>query len=341
MPTRYGGLNIVNPVEEAHCQFQASKKITEPLKQMIIEQTGRYRNPNLCEIKMMIRREKAENHANKANVVREMLPATKQRTMDLLNEKGSSSWLTVLPLKEHRFDLNKSEFRDALCLRYDWQLKNLPQYCVCGVNFSTDHAMICPHGGMIILRHNEIRDITADWLSEVCNETEKEPQLQPLTGECLYPKSANLQEEARSDIKAKGFWCRQQSAFFDIRVFHPNAPSYRNTSISSLYRSQENMKKREYGDRIREIEHGTFTPLIFSTSGGLSKETTVAYKRLAEMLAAKWKWEYAVTLAWMRCSLSFALLRSAIACIRGTRKNLNKVKSRNLELGLLESQLCC
>lgn len=42
LPTRYGGLNIVNPVEEAHCQFQASKKITEPLKQMIIEQTGRY-----------------------------------------------------------------------------------------------------------------------------------------------------------------------------------------------------------------------------------------------------------------------------------------------------------
>ena len=93
--------------------------------------------------------------------------------------------LQCFPLREHRFDLNKSEFRDALCLRYDWQLKNLPQYCICGVHFSTDHAMICPHGGMIILPHNEIRDITADWLSEVCNETEKEPQLQPLTGECL------------------------------------------------------------------------------------------------------------------------------------------------------------
>ena len=174
LPTRYGGLNIINPVEEARLQFEASKKITEPLKQMIIGQTSSYRKPDLCEIKAKIRREKAENHANKANDVREMLPTTKQRSMDLLNEKGSSSWLTVLPLKEYGFDLNKSEFRDALCLRYGWQLKNLAQHCVCGVNFSTDHAMICSHGGMTILRHNEIRDITADWLNEVCNEVEKE-----------------------------------------------------------------------------------------------------------------------------------------------------------------------
>ena len=100
------------------------------------------------------------------------------------------------------------------------------------------------------------------------------------------------------------------------------------------------MKKREYGDRIREIDHGTFTPLIFSTSGGLSKETTVAYKKMAELLAIKWKCEYAAILAWIRCRLSFALLRSAIACMRGTRKSSNQVKNKNLELGLSESHLC-
>ena len=130
--------------------------------------------------------------------------------------------------------------------------------------------MICPHGGMTIIRHNEIRDITADWLSEVCSETEKESQLQPITRESIFPKSANKKEEARSDIKAKGFWCRQQSAF---------------SSIPSLYRNQEQMKKREYGDRIREIEHGSFTPIIFSTSGGLGKESTVTYKIISELLA--------------------------------------------------------
>ena len=41
------------------------------------------------------------------------------------------------PLKD------QGEFRDALSLRYGWQLKNLAHYRVCGVSFSTDHAMIC------------------------------------------------------------------------------------------------------------------------------------------------------------------------------------------------------
>ena len=49
--------------------------------------------------------------------------------------------------------------------------------------------------------------------------------------------------------------------FFDVRVFHPNAPSYRG---QSLYRRHEREKKREYGDRVREIEHASFIPLIFS-----------------------------------------------------------------------------
>ena len=207
-----------------------------------------------------------------------------------------SSWLTALPLKDQGFNLNKGEFRDALSLRYGWQLKNLAHYCVCGVSFSTDHAMICPHGGMTIVRHNEIRDLTTDWMNEVCTETEKEPQLQPLSGENFLPRTSNKQEEARVDIKAKGFWSRQQSAFFDVRVFHPNAPSYRNTSITALYRRQEQAKKREYGDRIREVEHASFTPLVFSTTGGLSKETTIAYRRLAELLATKRGTEYGTSL---------------------------------------------
>ena len=90
--------------------------MTEPLKKMIIEQSDSYRKPVLDEIKAKLREQKANQHKKKAKIIRESLPATKQRTMDLINEKGASSWLTVLPLKEHGFNLNKSEFRDALCL---------------------------------------------------------------------------------------------------------------------------------------------------------------------------------------------------------------------------------
>ena len=46
-------------------------------------------------------------------------------------------------------------------------------------------------------------------------------------------------------------------------------------------------KKREYGERILEVEYAVFIPRVFSTKGRIGKETTVEYKRLAELLAQR------------------------------------------------------
>ena len=51
LPTRYEGLNIINPVVAANIQFDASKKFAEPLKEMNINHTETYRNPQLQEIR--------------------------------------------------------------------------------------------------------------------------------------------------------------------------------------------------------------------------------------------------------------------------------------------------
>ena len=51
---------------------------------------------------------------------------------------------------------------------------------------------------------------------------------------------------------------------FNVKIFHPNAQSYCDTSISSMYTRNEQAKKREHGDRIREIEPASFTRLIHS-----------------------------------------------------------------------------
>lgn len=50
--------------------------------------------------------------------------------------------------------------------------------------------------------------------------------------------------------------------FFNVRDFHPNAPSYRDKCIAALFRKHELDKKREYGDWIREVENGSFTPVV-------------------------------------------------------------------------------
>ena len=96
------------------------------------------------------------------------------RAMDLATQKGASSWLTALPIRDMNFDLNKSEFRDAVKLRYDWDVSDMPSVCVFGGHFNVDHAMISKRGGFVIQRHNELRDLPAEMLRMVCNDVETE-----------------------------------------------------------------------------------------------------------------------------------------------------------------------
>ena len=84
-----------------------------------------------------------------------------------------------------------------------------------------------------------------------------------------------------------------------------------------LFAFFENIKKQAYEQRVCEVEHGSFTPLVMSLTGGLGNATTVCYKRLASLLSSKREQPYCSTMAWIRCSLSFSLLRSSIQCIRG------------------------
>ena len=83
--------------------------------------------------------------------------------------------------------------------------KGLPEVCACGENFDERHAMSCQKGGFISIRRDEIRDITCSLLKEVCSDVTKEPLLQPLQGEKFNYKTANVEQEARVDISARGF----------------------------------------------------------------------------------------------------------------------------------------
>ena len=69
-----------------------------------------------------------------------------------------------------------------------------------------------------------------------------------------------------------------QKAFFDVRIFNPTAPSYRNTAASSLYKRFEHDKQYKYEQCVRDVEMGSFTPLVFSTLWGMGAVATTAYK---------------------------------------------------------------
>ena len=80
----------------------------------------------------------------------------------------------------------------------------------------------------------------------------------------------------------------------------------------------------QYSSRVLDIEHGTFTALIFTTTGGMGKECLNYHSRLAELIAIKKGEDYAKTISWIRARTSFALLRSALICLRGTRSTIRK-----------------
>ena len=86
----------------------------------------------------------------------------------------------------------------------------------------------------------------------------------------------------------------------------------------------ESEKKRQNSSRVLDIEHGKFTPLIFTTTGGMRKECLSYHSRLAELIAIKKEEDYAETISWILARTSFALLRSALICRRGTRSTIKK-----------------
>jgi hypothetical protein len=85
-------------------------------------------------------------------------------------------------------------------------------------------------------------------MSEVCHNVGIEPPLQPLTGEAMSHRTANIEDGARRDIMAQGFWGGDRvCAFFDVQVFNPFAHTYHNQSLTATYRRHEQEKKRAYG----------------------------------------------------------------------------------------------
>ena len=134
------------------------------------------------------------------------------------------------------------------------------------------------------------------------------------------------------------FWSKGRDAFFDVRVFYPIAPSYRQKELKAIYNQHEGEKKRSYGERVREVEKASFTPLVFSSMGGMARECTVFFKRLADILAEK-KIGFSKMMFLIRCKISFALLRSSICAIRGSRSLHHPIAPLDFTLMHAEAQM--
>ena len=109
----------------------------------------------------------------------------------------------------------------------------------------------------------------------------------PFSGETLSTRSATTEDNARLDVAASGFWGgRFEGAFFDVRGFNPYVPSNRAPPTATCYRRHEREKRRKYEERIPEVEHASFVPLVMSCTGGAGPCATIFFKRLACLVCA-------------------------------------------------------
>ena len=130
-------------------------------------------------------------------------------------------------------------------------------------------------------------------------------------GEEFDLRLTNTDDEARLDVKARGFYRQGQCAFFDIRIANLNVVSNKSQATEKILLRHENEKKRAYNRRVIKIEQEVFTPLVFGTNGAMGKECAIFHKILAKQLAVKYDKPYSTIMSYLRTKnliLSFKII---------------------------------
>ena len=339
LPIRDGGMGIRMLDQSVKLDFELSQMITKPLVNLIIQQSDFIPSKNEESIaKKKASDKKNEIEKKNHDDINSKFEGKLKRAIEEASEKGASTWLSARPSEEHGFALNKSEFRDSLAFRYNRPLKNLPSQCPCGQKYDVTHALNCKRGGFIIIRHNNVRDFEASLLRKICNDVETEPVLTAIQNETLSTGTLRC-ENARADIRSRGFWRKGQNAFFDVKITNADADSQARQPLNTLLKKHEREKKRLYNDRIMNIEGGSFTPLIFTIKGVMGPECAVYHKHLADRIAEKTGEHYNKVITYIRTKLSFIVLRSALLCIRGSRTSSKVTPNVGEDFGLYATEL--
>ena len=188
LPARLGELGVIIPTVHFSSSFLSSSHVAAPLVDHLLRKCTSCSldvYQQMYQYKLALRVSRRNDLSAQADLLCDKLSPQLRCAFEAASERGTLCWLTTLPIAEYGFALSKGEFHDALCLRFGWQPVNLPQTCVCGKPFCVEHAFTCTCGGFPSIRHNEVKDLTASLLSEVCSDVGVEPALQPLDGEPL------------------------------------------------------------------------------------------------------------------------------------------------------------
>ncbi len=168
-------------------------------------------------------------------------------------------------------------------------------------------------------------------MREVAFDVKIEPGLAKVSKHVRLAPGTNTEDNARSDVSARGIFSSHEVTFFDVRITNPNAPSHKELSLADVYKKNEREKMKAYNDRILQVEKGSFVPLVYTTTGGMGPQCVRTHKRIAELVANRKNERYADVMSHIRTRLRFSLLKSVLVAVRGARgKRLHPWEEDNL-----------
>ena len=316
LPTRLGGMGIRDPIKLMDKCFNASLGGSSIVVEYLMGKERAFSVADHYSVFMeACNNRRVEQKAVDGIYLNEVLGSLdelKVRAIRRSIDGKCSNWLNVVPMSRFGFVLSEREFRDAIALRYRRPIVDLPPRCDgCDSPSDVNHALNCRKGGLVIRRHNEIRDALGDLMAMGFNNVVKEPIVREGSLDGEVPGLV-------ADLAVRGLWQSQTNALFDVRVVDTDAESYCRRPVAQVIKSAEEEKKTKYSAAVEE-RRGSFTPFVVSVDGYMGREADKSLRRLADALVWKWEKRYSWAIDWVRAYMSVSVIRATNFCLRGSR----------------------
>ena len=252
----------------------------------------------------------------------------------------TGKWLPVMPSIQNHTFLSAQEWRDGLFLRFGQTPHQLPATCDgCHAPFSVLHGLECPNGGLIIRRHNTVRDTLGSIAAENYGSSavRSEPQLSttsaptlapghpmlttphPIADPHTPPPPPVLEENLKGDLSIEGFIESCTTSIIDVSIVSLDSKSYRDKKPLSALQGREKAKLRKY-QAACESRRETFHPFIASADGMLAPEANAIIDRLATHMHERTQRPLSQTTNFVRIRIAFALVKATHRCLRASHK---------------------
>ena len=133
-------------------------------------------------------------------------------------------------------------------------------------------------------------------------------------------------------MKARGFWTPGVTAFFDVRITHVNSRSNQGKHTATIFKEQENEKKRKYNQSHRCRDGNSYTIGVwYKRTGGMGLDSQNFLRTLANKFSSKNKELYAGVISWRRANarnVSFSI------SVRWSIYIINSVDKPNFRVSL-------